>query len=234
MSRELWKLQRSMRRILGRPALRICVAGELGLSLGQSGLWGLHRSGLIVVADEVVDEPVLLNSVVCHEAGHAASSSELEPELEPDLSGLQVLLSNPWKEWPLHRGSPWAGHDSQWVRAVLHIMHRAKAWGLVTVPEAIADLSGQYGLSSLSEYTAALGNEPNRLDWVPIDEVLARPLPAEFEELWAADVRRSGFVGSIDKGKSDDHVTGGTSTKSGAGSKRSRRSGVGVAGRRGR
>lgn len=50
MSRELWKLQRSMRRIIGRPGLRICAELELGLSLEQSGAWGVHRPGLVVVA----------------------------------------------------------------------------------------------------------------------------------------------------------------------------------------
>lgn len=223
MSRELWKLQRSMRRILGRPALRICAESELGLSLEQSGAWGVHRPGLVVVADAVAAEPVLLNSVIAHECGHAAL---LEPESvavpESDLAQLQVLLSVPWRLWGLHQGEPWAGHDSRWIRAVCHVVHRMRGHGLVTVTAAVADLA-LYGLqSSLSEYVDALGDEPAALDWVPIDEVLARPAPAEFESLWIADCQRSGFVGSSAERKSDVDVTGGTSTKSGAGRRRRR------------
>jgi hypothetical protein len=232
MSGELWRLQRSMRRILARPALRICSESELGLSLKWSGAWAVHRPGLVIVADAVVDEPVLLASVVCHEAGHAALSSE--SELEPDLSGLQVLLANPWKEWPVHQGAPWAGHDSRWIRAVCHVVHRMKAWGLVTVQELIADLA-LYGLQgSLGDYSAALGGEPAALDWLPIIEVLSRPAPAEFESLWAVDVQRSGFVGSIDKGKSDVVVTDGAGCSTGSRRPRGRRAGVDAAGRRGR
>ena len=220
MSGELWRIQRVMRKILGRPALRICAESELGLSLKSSGAWGLHRLGLIVVADAVVDEPVLLNSVIAHEAAHAALSSE--SELEPDLSGLQVLLANPWRSWPLHRGEPWSGHDARWIRAVCHVVHRAKAWGLVTVTAAVADLS-LYGLqSSLSEYMDALGDEPAASDWLPLGEALARPAPAEFEELWAADVRRSVVMGSKSERKSDEFERSGTSAKSGAGRRRRR------------
>jgi hypothetical protein len=203
--------------------LRICAESELGLSLKWSGAWAVHRPGLVIVADAVVDEPVLLASVLCHECGHAAL---LEPESvsesELDLAGLQSVLSSPWRSWGLHQGELWAGHDWKWIRAVLHVVHRAKAWGLLTVPEAVADLSGQYGLSSLGDYSAALGHEPAALDWLPLAEALARPAPAEFEELWAADVRRSVVMGSKSERKSDEFERSGTSAKSGAGRRRRR------------
>jgi hypothetical protein len=229
MSGELWRIQRVMRKILGRPALRICAESELGLSLKSSGAWGLHRLGLIVVADAVVDEPVLLASVVCHEAGHEVLVPESVAVPESDLAGLDVLLSSPWQTWPLHRGAPWSGHDWKWIRAVVHIQHRMQGHGLVTVPAAIADLSA-YGLSPLTSYAEALGDEPSRLDWVPVTEVLARPCPAEFESLWTADVQRSLSVESLSERVHHEFERSGTSCDTGSRQPRGRRAGVDGAG----
>jgi hypothetical protein len=189
----------------------------------------------VVVADEVAGEPVLLASVVAHECGHELLSSESESlSPESDLSGLQSVLSVPWKEWPVHQGSPWAGHDSRWIRAVCHVVHRMKAWGLLTVPAAVADLK-IYGMQgSLGDYSAALGDEPAALDWVPLAEALARPAPLEFEELWAADVRRSVGVESMSERVHHEHVVDGAGYNTGSRKPRGRRAGVGVAGRRGR
>ncbi len=221
MSGGLWRIQRVMRKIIGRPGLVVCSESEMGLSLKPSGAWAAHLPGRIILADEVIDEPVLLASVAVHECGHEALSPESVAVSEPDLAGLQSLLGSPWRSWGLHQGELWAGHNLPWIRAVVHIQHRMRGHGLVVVPAAVADLR-LYGLSPLASYTAALGDEPSRLDWVPLAEALARPAPVEFEELWAADVRRSLGVGSIE-GKSDEFERSGTSAKSGAGSRRRRK-----------
>jgi hypothetical protein len=204
----------------------------MGLSLEQSGAWGVHQPGLVIVADTVVDEPVLLASVVAHEAGHEALVPESVAvlESESDLSGLQSVLSSPWRSWRLHQGELWAGHDWKWIRAVCHVAHRMRGHGLLTVTELVADLSGQYGLSSLGDYSAALGAEPSRSDWLPIIEVLARPAPAEFEELWAADVRRSVGVESMSERVHHEFERSGTSCNTGSRKPRGRRAEVDGAG----
>ena len=230
MGGELWRLQRAMRRILGRPSLRICSESERGLSLGQSGAWAAHIPGLVIVSDAVIGEPLLLASVVAHECAHEVLCPE--SVAAEDMSGLQPVLSRPWRSWPSHLGPSWAGHDARWIRAVCHVIHRMRGHGLATVPAAVANLQ-LYGLkSSLCDYVEALDGEPSQLDWVPICEALARPVPAEFESLWTADVRQSLGVELSKERVDHEHGIAGTSRGSGSRKSRGRRPGVGGVGRR--
>ena len=58
-----------------------------------------------------------------------------------------------------------------------------------------------YGLSSAEEYAAALGDEREETSWLPLSEVLSRPMPAKFQKLWTDDVVRSLKVVPVSKGQ---------------------------------
>jgi len=57
-----------------------------------------------------------------------------------------------------------------------------------------------YGLASAERYLQALGDECQRMDWKPLAEVLATPMPEKFQKLWMHDVVRS-LKSRFSKGK---------------------------------
>jgi hypothetical protein len=84
---------------------------------------------------------------------------------------------------------PWRGHEWAFIRAALHLAHRAAALGVDLTPRDVFDAE-TYGLTPTGRYVAALGDEPDRLAGCDFATVARTPPPAAFGELWLADVRR--------------------------------------------
>ncbi len=114
-------------------------------------------------AGEDMDEAKLIFESLC--VGHAVSR-----ETPPDETA-----------------APFQNHGLRFIRAALHLRHRAQAAGvLVTLSGCCA--GRRYGLSHLNLYRKALGDEPARLAGLAIRDILRTPYPKAFRRLWAADV----------------------------------------------
>jgi len=84
------------------------------------------------------------------------------------------------------RASP-PHHGERFLRAALHLRHRAEAAGVCIGPALICP-NREYGLSHANVYQRALGDEPIRLADACIRDILVGPPPAEFSRLWADDL----------------------------------------------
>ena len=178
------RLERVCRTITGE-RVRIVSAASCGLSVSPDV--AAFACGLTIVISRPIDDVILLNSLVTHEAAHVALGSKIEV----DVQSLKPVVSTKWRTWPAHVGAyKFHGHEKQFIRSVIHISHRLSGMGFPSLPQWVFQ-HRQYGLSSLVRYTKALGDEPERLSWVPLGEAWSRQAPAAFEKLWANDVVRS-------------------------------------------
>jgi hypothetical protein len=78
-------------------------------------------------------------------------------------------------------------HDDRFLRAVLHLRHRAGRLGVPLAPDMIVP-DTQPMLWSPTRYRIALGDEPDRLRGVPIRTILSMDPPADFVRLWADEL----------------------------------------------
>ncbi|OWY70402.1 hypothetical protein B7486_16570 [cyanobacterium TDX16] len=86
-------------------------------------------------------------------------------------------------------GVPWIDHEAQYIRVVLHMARRCNRAGRdITATQIMDPLD--YGLSPMSAFAAALGDEPERLETTNILDISKTPAPDEFSAFWKADVRR--------------------------------------------
>ena len=192
MERRLIFWQGLIRRMIGRP-VSVLFDDQCGLAIA-SGTAGFHTrcmGGAQIVlrraamtGDSFRDQ-LFIDSVLIHELSHEVIS--LEPAQNLAALEVQATVGKAWRMWPAHRGEPWAGHDLRFIRALLHCIHRAAGHG-VRVYEPVAFGHRLYRLSSLKAYRAALGSEPAETDWLSLTEVLAKPAPSAFLELWVRDV----------------------------------------------
>jgi hypothetical protein len=84
---------------------------------------------------------------------------------------------------------PYAGHEARFIRAAVHLQHRASIAGVTVAPSRLC-AGREYGLSSANQYRNALGDEPCRLAADSIRELLDRHPPEAFSRLWAEDAAR--------------------------------------------
>lgn len=179
--------------------------------LEQEGRW--QGPGLALV---VVDDSILFGDVergfatILHEIGHGLEFESkcvtrwqvnFAPELGPviaEQSGIPSTVESlfPGRVFPL-----WQDHGADWIRASLHIHHRAFHRGWWIAPSMMS-IGGEYrGLSDGMEYRQRLLPELTREHDTPIVEILKRPAPDGFNDLWIKDtqalstvrVERSGF-----------------------------------------
>jgi hypothetical protein len=78
----------------------------------------------------------------------------------------------------------------KFLRAVLHVAHRAErllGYGIVLLDIFAAE---DYGLSSTYAYRRTLGTEPEDLEAVPFSTILETCPPRPFVALWKQDVQR--------------------------------------------
>ncbi len=81
-------------------------------------------------------------------------------------------------------------HGLQFVRRCLHLAHRAWHAGFDVPIWQMSFAGDQYDLSVDGEYRKAIGDEPVRLRDASFAEIEAEPMPAEFLDLFSADVQR--------------------------------------------
>jgi len=184
--------QRTIRLMTGA-RVSVVFDDAVGLEL-SAGVVGLHsRSlagdrGVIVVRRNTLPDNatagLVIDAIVVHELAHELLSEEQPQDLREFV---QSIVCKHWRTWPIHSGLPWAGHDQRFIRALLHLIHRAAGHGVRVCLPAAFDHE-LYLLSSLEEYQAALGDEPRETDWIPLADVLGKPAPSAFLNLWSRDV----------------------------------------------
>ncbi|MCI0685580.1 MAG: hypothetical protein L0Y71_26070 [Gemmataceae bacterium] len=80
-------------------------------------------------------------------------------------------------------------HGDTWLRAALHCWHRVRALGSDLPLPSVIDLqrSGVQRAVQAWHYNRAIGDEPARLSACSFAEILEKPLPSQFRELWEMD-----------------------------------------------
>lgn len=126
-----------------------------------------------------------------HELAHILD----RPALFKDRTGVDpakikfesLVVGRVSKQPPRKDLPPYFGHGIQFIRACLHLRHRA---GLEGIHIAANNLCAgwQYGLSHANIYDLALGNEPARMIDATFREILTSPPPAPFRERWKRDI----------------------------------------------
>jgi len=140
-------------------------------------------------------------SVALHEAAHLAVDGTARQDISPEaaeyvstktLRAFRVALTETTATRE-ERRSDREHHDAKWIRAILHLHHRACAtnyWPLLAMQlDVVADLE-LYGLSPVWKFERAIGDEPARLIGLSIAEILASEPPGEFSKLYTADTDR--------------------------------------------
>ncbi len=155
-----------------------------------------------------------LPNIALHEAAHYLEDAR-SPAASFDFGALSPAAQDSIQDWLLEDSAPidkngqhpsgdplratlprpFHWHESQFTRAAVHLVARTASGGFHTTGDSAKFMSlrvagERYGMSGFDAYREALGDEPQRLEEIPIREILATPAPAEFEGLWRADLRR--------------------------------------------
>lgn len=131
--------------------------------------------------------------VALHELAHAvdpyflAAIDDLEDHSPAYIAFAKLIVEQTAPMPPGPTGHDLHGHCWQFVRACLHLAHRARAAG-VDVDDASVCTTSEYGLSPTFRYASALGDEPQRLDRCGFREIWDTPPPEEFARLWRKDL----------------------------------------------
>lgn len=194
---QTWGLRvsvRDSRRVPGLP-MRECAglfvpsvdAAEFGIAAG-CGLAAVDVSSMLGLFDPVGR----CASTAAHEVAHAIQDALETMKHGPALKMPGDYTPTIWTPSKLAvAGMPvWAGHDSTFLRACVHVAFRLWAGGL-PVSLAWTVHHEAYGLSPLSWYYSELRREAEELEGLPIASALQEPPPAAFSALWAADVARA-------------------------------------------
>jgi hypothetical protein len=131
--------------------------------------------------------------VAIHELAHILERPALyHDRLPTDQAALQGEAADIAKRiaadaLPVEDVVPFLGHGARFIRAALHLCHRAQAAGVPVAPAQVC-AGSNYGLSHATCYRDALGTE---FGWSAGDRmlnILRRPAPKAFSQLWTADV----------------------------------------------
>lgn len=161
------------------------------------------RGPCVVVNDLVLREdcgefwePFFLATFL-HELAHVVERPEPAPvsvPTEPQRLRFEALVLADATARPVARPDdvrPVAAfdpaHGPRFLRAALHLRHRAARHGVRVGPGLVFDARSR-GLSRVNAYRAALGDEPVRMARAAIRDVLAAPSPEPFARLWADDL----------------------------------------------
>lgn len=205
------QLRRMLASVLEEPVylafaseLRMECDGELA-AMSSPGMSSLIKEAMpdafrgFAPAMMIVDEPLrrlpqtiaaaVLDAHVVHEASHIVNTMHVDKDCPHH--GLNDLVQTRWQSWPNYSGLPlWSTHDLRFVRGLCHIAHRFESRGhALAMPYTFQH--ERYGLSPIETYQAALGDEPRSTSWLPVREVLAKPMPDAFVTLWSQDVVKS-------------------------------------------
>lgn len=87
--------------------------------------------------------------------------------------------------------APWFAHEAGFIRAAIHVSHRAQLHGFINgTPTNLTIAGNRYGLSPVGRYCEALGDEPQRRQEEPIAEILLTNSPIEFDALFTSDTQQ--------------------------------------------
>lgn len=131
----------------------------------------------------------LFLSTVIHELSHVFERGmrfDSTPDISPDRVIFEQLrmaheVKNPVPESGQAR--TYHQHGQRFIRAMLHLRHRAEAHGVRLAP-AILFNDGPAIFATAFDYLLALQNEPERMFDASIAEILASHVPPAFERLW--------------------------------------------------
>ena len=202
------QMRRTLSGILGE-RIEIALASELGVEVDPtvSGLtsttlssllreknpdaWTEHRATMLIIDAHLTElDPVaagiMFDATAIHEAAHLLTVDHMAVDVP--AAPLANLIRTPHMTWPNYATGPkWITHDCRFIRALIHLSARLQSRKSRVVISQAFDHK-RYGLSPIEAYVAALGDEVEMTDLMPLREVLSRPMPAEFGELWGRDV----------------------------------------------
>lgn len=188
--------------ILGGPADCLgFTSPSLDLYLRNDIGWAWRGRGACMVindlryADQPLDDVELdFFAIALHELAHILERPMLFQEradVEPaKLLFESIVLAAYVQDSPVDgmpERTPLKDHDDRFIRAVLHLRHRADVLGVEVAPALVCP-TRDLGLSHANAYRDALGDEPIQLFESSIRQILASPPPEEFSRLWADDL----------------------------------------------
>ena len=205
------QMRRMLSRIFAEP-IEIAFASELGVEVDPavSGLTSTTLSSLVreknpddfvehratmLIADAHLRglvhfaAAIMFDATVLHEAAHLATDHHVRVDV-PTAPLAELIQTSP-ATWPDYATGPkWITHDCRFIRALIHIGDRLRSRKSRVIIEQAFDHE-RYCLSPVGAYAAALADEVQQTDMVPLREVLATPMPDDFLKLWGRDVARS-------------------------------------------
>lgn len=142
---------------------------------------------------DAMDIELAVLAITLHELAHIVDrptvyrdrqgENPMRIEFEALCVGYEMSRDPP----PAEIAAPFQGHGLRFVRAALHLRHRAEAVG-APVSLFCYCAGNKDGLSHPSRYREALGDEPARLADMSIRDILDVPYPEAFWCLWTADM----------------------------------------------
>lgn len=175
------------------------LSRQLRPFLEQANRW--RGEGFAVVVGDVVGSNfVRVARLLIHELGHNVTCAP-GPVEGPDPFGdkiqqiAQDIGPGRMNEWAdrvrdLFRQPQWmrgGDHGMTWIRATLHLVHRAQRQGIAPDPGECFIAGAAYGLSPAGAYWRALAPEIAAAEFRPVAEILQAPAPSEFVKLWETD-----------------------------------------------
>jgi hypothetical protein len=135
--------------------------------------------------------------IVTHEMAHIACVPGLyaRDDEQPDAGDgsdeelFAMSIRMPEKEFAPARAarSVRVGHEWPFLRECLHIRHRLERRGIECLMPLIVP-HPYYGISTLATYWRALGDEPERLESLPLTSISDIDPPERFVDLWNSDL----------------------------------------------
>jgi len=167
----------------------------------ERGEWRGPAAQIVLDLERSDLEPLAL---FCHELAHCLPSATVA---DVETSDRAIQIATGWQELAARVSyetltefeshgdcTPWAGdHGDRFLRVLLHVVDRAYRAGF-SFPLCEIAAGARYGLSAISAYSRALGDEPERLRNLTFAEIETVPAPEEFRALWTADMAR--YLGS--------------------------------------
>lgn len=123
---------------------------------------------------------------VLHELAHAMATPDTQkalpkPEAEKAAASFAQDFAARCEVGAMGGPSGLGVHDHRFIRAAIHLAHRAH------IAPARVFNSSRYGLSGIEVYAEALGDEAIKLAEASFADILAKPAPEPFLEIWRAD-----------------------------------------------
>lgn len=167
----------------------------------QIGTAWQGRGPCIVVNDLAMTEDLgpdieaAFLATVIHELAHVFER-DMRYDARPDISADRLVFERLKLAHDVEQPVPecervrtYHQHDQRFIRAMLHLRHRAERLGARLAPALLFN-DGPAVYVTPSDYLLALQNEPERRIDAGIREILASPVPPAFARLWADELER--------------------------------------------